>query len=129
MVLIGIAIGTTFWGQRLASQEPLNIYHPVTGELIDVLKNKDTSQRSKSSKSEALDPSRPPIYGVDDLPDKELSAVYIEAYVERHLHHFPECGAYADIFADAKSEVVSRRYKMAEKGEGTSRFIEKHEVQ
>ena len=35
LILIGIAIGSTFWGKHVASQEPLKTYHPVITESAD----------------------------------------------------------------------------------------------
>ena len=85
LVLIGIAIGGTFWHQHTTGQEPTN--HPPQGIV---------------EQTRALNLYFP-LWTAEDV--RKYMKLLRDGYVTRHRHQYPKCRAYAALLADAERYV------------------------
>ena len=82
LVLIGMAIGGTFWYQYIASQEPTNRSRQGIVEQTRILNLYF------------------PLWTAEDVR-KYIKSIR-DGYVRRHTYRYPKCRAYAAILADAE---------------------------
>ena len=127
LVLIGVAIGGTFWGKHVGSQEPVRVITPVTPEPVD---RSQPTQAETPPAAEGghwhgdewhADPHEPvqevvvPVSNAPevlsaerllDLPAETLSDVLVKSYVEKHREQYPDCEDHEAVLVDAKRDAA-----------------------
>lgn len=98
LVLIGVAIGGTFWGKHVASQAPVKVIHAVTPDPVErsqpaAPKNPPPGETAESGHWHGdewhAEPHEPVIEEVADVPVEDYRDVELEAY-EASLSHFTD---------------------------------------
>ena len=82
LVLIGIAIGGTFWHQHTTGQKPIN---PSPQGIVE--QTRTLNQYF-------------PLWTAEDV--RKYMKSLRDGYVTRHRHQYPKCRAYAALLADAE---------------------------
>ena len=85
LVLIGVAIGGTFWYQHTANQAPTNQSRQGIVEQTRVLNRYF------------------PLWTAEDI--RKYKKLLRDGYVTKHTHQYPNCRAYAAVLADAERYV------------------------
>ena len=127
LVLIGFAIGGTFVGRHIASQEPVRVINVVTPEPVD--RSQPTQAETQPAAAAEgghwhgdewhADPHEPsdvipePMRDTPeflsaerllDLPAETLSDVLVKSYVDEHFEAYPDCQEHESVLADARRE-------------------------
>ena len=82
LVLIGVAIGGTFWHQHTTNQQPTN-----------------QARQGIVEQTRALN-LHFPLWTAEDV--RKYMKLLRDGYVTRHFHQYPKCKAYAAVLADAE---------------------------
>lgn len=138
-VLIGVAIGATFWGQHIASQEPVKVINPATAEEVDASKPTtpkppppgetaesghwhgdvwhaevhETVVAESFAPVEMLKPLNPPPQADDVAAEflKKVDAIYPDFHTHEEVQEFLTSSSADQIYARVRDMYIARHYE------------------